>query len=46
MEKKNLFEVFWGLIPQLIEVNGKIFSDLNGLWNRILFNCVFIMFLR
>lgn len=26
--EKNVFKVFWGLILQLIEVNGKIFTDL------------------
>lgn len=28
IDGKNVFKVFWGLIPQLIEVNGKIFTDL------------------
>lgn len=28
--EKNVFKVFWGPIPQLIEVNGKIFTDLMG----------------
>lgn len=25
--EKNVLQVIWGLIPQLVEVNGKFFAD-------------------